>query len=379
MLPVKRISALPLSVLVGCLLGSAGVAAKSPHKVKGEFELQFRSNSNVSVAPASGDGFDFADLSDFGDDEDPTGADEDEEDEDDEGDDEDFGDDAFDDLEDVDPSEDEIEEDDAFDEDGDGIDDLIDPNADPVTADKENRISAKLGISHRYQFESPNWRWTNGVKLVQDRHNDRSDLDKFNWALSTGLEYKRKDSPHQFKPTLSYVTIAKDSDTFASTFVFSLAYRYEWSKRLTLGAVYNYQDKDISDPDAPDSRVDTLALSADLKVTDDDIIKLKYAPKVEDSTKVTRNTDASGWELSYSRKLPWEMVLGLGYKSSTIEYSNLDPRREDDNDTWAVQLEKDFSKRWSVNLGYETRDRQSNIEGKDAENDSWYLSSSWKF
>lgn len=367
-----------LSLALATALGLPEAAAKSPHKVKGSLELQFRTNSNISVAPGPGTGFDFADAGDFGADEDEEGDDEDgDEDEDDESDDDDFDGD-FDDLEDADFDEDEIEEDDSFDEDGDGIDDLLDPNAD-VVVDKESRVSAKLGISHRYQFEAPAWRWTNGVRLVQDRHQDRSDLDKFNWALSTGLEYGPKKSPHQFRSGLSYVTVARNSNTFASTFVLSLGYRYTLSERVTLGAAYNYQDKDISDPNSPDARVDTLALTASMEISENDIVNLRYAPKVEDSTRVTRNTDATGWEIAYSRKLPLDLVLGVGFSSSTIEYTNLDPRREDDNDTWAVQLGREFSKQWSMEVGYETRERRSNIENKDAENDSYYLTASWKF
>ncbi len=342
---------------------------KPGHKLSGSVELQVRSNTNISVAPASGERFDFADLSEFGDDDDDADLDDDEDDDED---------DPFDDLEDVDPSEDEIEEDDAFDEDGDGVDDLLDPD-DGGAVDSERRFTAKLGIAHKYTFADGTTSWNNGVKFSSDTHNQRDELDKFNWAATTGFTFAPEGSRHSFKPSLSYVVLDKDDRKFASTFVVSLAYGFEVSKKLSLGATYNYQDKDISSPSAPDARVDTLSLTADFKASSDDIFKFKYAPKVEDSTQVTRNTDAWGWEVTYTRKLPWDMTVGVGYKFDSVDHKNLTPNRKDDNRSYAIEFSKSFNKKLSLDLGYEVRDRNSNIPGKDAENDSFYLSGTWKF
>lgn len=362
-------------------LGTAAIAdaeakdkrPKAGHKFKGSVEVQYRSNDNITVAPSSGERFDYADLSEFGiDEEDEAGAADEEE----EGEDDDFG--AFDDLVDVDPSEDEIEEDDALDEDGDGIDDLLDPNEDSIV-DKESRFTTKVGLGHKYTFENGTTSWNNGLRFASDTHNQRDDLDKFNWALTTGFDFAPRDSKHGFKSSLSYVALDKDDSKFSDTFVVSLGYTYEVSKRLGLSATYNYQDKDISKPTAPDARVDTLALGADFKATNDDIIKLKYAPKVEDSTQVTRNTDAWGWEITYTRKLPWDIAAGIGYRFDSVDHKNLRPNRKDDNTTWGAQVAKDFGKKFTVEVGYEARDRESNIASKDASNDSFYVGGVFKF
>ena len=353
---------------------TAGAKEKSGHKFKGSLELQYRTNNNIGVAPSSQDSFDFADLADFGKDESEEEAEGDEESEED-----DFEGDAFDDIVDVDPDEDEIEEDDAIDEDGDGIDDIIDPNADNVV-DSESRTTTKLGLGHKYRFAGDGGiSWNNGAKVAIDRHGDRSDLDKFNWAVTTGLEFAPKDSKHAFKPSISYVTLEKDDSKFVSTFVVSLDYDYEVSKRLGLSVTYNYQDKDVASPASPDARIDTLALAAEFKASEDDIFKLKVAPKVEDSTRVTRDTDAQGWEITYTRKLPWDMTAGIGYKFDTVEHKNLEPRREDDNTTVGLQLDKAFGKQFSAAVGYETRERRSNIPGKDADNESVYIEATYKF
>lgn len=368
-----RLSLLAVAIAVATLgVSTEGLAAdakpKTGHSFKGSLEGQYRTNSNISVAPSSGAGFDYADLAEFGDDEESELA---AEDDDDEGD-------GFEDVLDVDPDEDEIEEDDAIDEDNDGIDDLIDPNADNIV-DRETRFTAKVGLNHKYTFASGNVSWNNGIKLANDRHADRSELNKLNYAVTSGFEFAPKDSKHSFKPALSYVTLQKDSNKFVSTFVVSLGYGYDLSKRWSLGATYNYQDKDVTNPDSPDARIDTLALSADFKATKQDIFKFKYAPKVEDSTQATRNTDASGFEITYTRKLPWEMKLGVGYKFDTIEHKNLTPRREDDNKSYGIELGKDFGKEFSLALGFEKRDRESNIPNKDASNRSVYLEGAWKF
>lgn len=354
-------------------LASDAMAAKAPvqagHKFRGSIEGQYRTNTNINVAPASGSGFDFADLSEFDDPEEDEVATDDEEDD---------SEDSFADVLDVDPDEDEIEEEDAVDEDGDGIDDLIDPNAD-TGVDEENRFTAKLGLNHKYQFAGGEKSWNNAFKVSSDRNGDRSDLNKVNWAVTSGLEFAPKGSKHSFKPSLSYVTLQKDSSKFVSTFVASLGYSYDVSKTFSVGATYNYQNKDVTNPDSPDARIDTLALTAEFKATKEDILKFKYAPKVEDSSQTTRNTDARGWEITYTRKLPWEMTLGFGYKLDTVDHKNLVPNRRDDNRTYAIQLDKEFNKAFSMAIGMEARDRNSNIASKKAANESLYIEGAWKF
>ncbi len=358
--------------------------SKAGHSFKGSVEAVYRSNNNINIAPASGQGFDFASLDEFGiEDEDEGDEDGDEDEDEDEGDDDDWsdddwGDDTFDDLVDVDPDDAEIDEDDIIDEDGDGIDDLLDPE-NIIGVDKQDRYTAKVVLAHKYTFASESVAWVNGLRFTSDTHNQRADLDKFNYAVTSGFEFKRKGSPHAFKPSVSWVSLEKDNKKFVSTFIVSLAYSYEVSKQLGLGLTYNYQDKDLAKPTSPDSRVDTLALNASFKATDEDIFKLKWAPKVEDSSVVTRDTDASGFEITYTRKLPWDMTVGIGYGVDTVEYPNLEPQRKDDGTSWAIQATKDIGKKLSLEAGYESRERESNIPGRDAENDSFYIGATYKF
>lgn len=375
-------------------------APKSPHAFKRSAEIVGRSNSNISLAPSSNSGFSFASPKDF--DEDEEDGEEGEEDED-EGDDDDFDFD-FDDFG-ADYDDLELAESDNPDEDGDGVDDLIDDDQDTGDGDDEGddgedgddgdgasagskagarkrsssveRYTAKFGFGHKYTA-SKTVSLVTGLKTSFDQQPGRSDLNKLNAAFSFGPEFK-VNKRFKIKTGLSYVYLQQDDNSFLDTWVGTLGFDFDVSKTVGLGASYNYQDKDVVDPTAPDAIVNTLTFGMDWKMTENDILALKYSPKVEDSSVVTRNKDVDGFEISYSRKLPWEMVLGLGYKRDNVDYDNLPRPRSDEIDTYAFQLEKDFNKLWSGKLAYETRRLDSNINSKDGKNRSVVLSFGVKF
>ena len=365
-----------LRILAACITGLLASNAhaeksKSPHTVRGGVEVELRSNSDIKLAPSSSDSFDFADFGDFVDPEaeqEDAGDDEEED---------DSSDDGFDDIDGTDFDEDELEELDSFDEDGDGIDDLLDPDVDSVVKSAQ-RTTTKLGLTHKYQFADKAIAWTSGVKLVSD-FNESGTQDKNNWALTTGPEFTFYDKKVKIKPSISYVSLQQESSEFLSTLVGTLGVSYDVTKAVGFDFVYNYQDKDVSNPDSPDAIINTLTFGVEYKATKTDIFKLKYSPKVEDSSLVTKNKDSSGWQASYSRKLPWDMILGLGVKQDSVDYTNLVPERRDDILAYAIDLNKEFSKSWQGALGFEKRERESNIPGKDGENRSFTASISWKF
>jgi hypothetical protein len=422
-----KMKKLPLALAIGAALlaGNAAAVEVGGQTVKGTLELEFRSNDNISVAPASTDSFDFADFGDFaeaeaklreGDDEDEEGGGEDgEDDESDDG--EDFGDDDFDDigLDDTDLSEDEFDlatddddgdgdeddedddgmddddEDDGDDGDGDGkravgndesLDDLISAAvSDKATQRRQsqNRLSSKIGLSHKFAFDGGVVTWGSTLRGVGDFHNGKDSLDKQNFAVSTGPEFNLKDIGLKIKPAMSYVFIRQNGNKIVGTLVGTLAASYDFNKRFTMDAVYNYQDQDISDPDSPDAIINTFTLGAQLTATKTDIFKIRYSPRVEDSSLTTKNKDTSGWQLTYSRKLPWDMILGLGVKDDFVDFVNLPVRREDDVRAYSIDLAKQFSKTFEMGLAYENRRLDSNVNSKDAENRSMLISGTWKF
>ena len=166
---------------------------------------------------------------------------------------------------------------------------------------------------------------------------------------------------------------------FSSTAVVSMDYSYRASRRTSLSVTYNYQDKDITSPAAPDARIDTLSFSASFAASPNDIVKVEFSPKVEDSTQFTRNTDAWGWEIAYTRRLPWDMTAGVGYRFDSVDYKNLVPGRKDDHRVIGAQLARSFGRRFVAELGLESSERNSNLPGRDARNDSVYLGGTWKF
>jgi hypothetical protein len=393
------------------LAPSAAHAEKSPHSFKGELGLDLSSNTNISLAPAAGPRFDFASVSDFDSKDEEEGDGEEDEDEDDE--DEGFD---FDDLDGgAEYSEDELEESDNPDEDGDGIDDLIDDDQDggdgediddgdgddgdgdgdddeggsdskgyPAKASKrsdENRYTAKFGFGHKYKFDKHTW--ATGAKLSLDQQPDRDELDKLNVAFATGPQFKLSKRAGM-KVQASYISLRQDDNKFLRTWVGTVGFDFQINKVFGVDVAYNYQDKDVTEPAAPDAIVNTLTFGAEWKVSDNDILRLKYSPKVEDASINSRNKDTRGFQIAYSRKIPkfgffGEGVLGIGYKTDTVEYENLPKFRKDETDGYGVQYETEFSKKVSASLAYDVRKRDSNINSKDGRNRSWVLSFGYKF
>ena len=369
-----------------CVLAANDLAAKSPHSFRSSVELQARSNTNISLAPSSNSSFDFASLKDF-DESDDDGVDGEEEEEDeDEDEDDDFEDIA--DIEGSDYDDLELAESDNPDEDGDGVDDLIDDDQDTGDGDDDDnalgnrsssveRINSKLGFAHKFKI-SKAASYSTSVKFSLDRQPGRSDLNKLNTALATGPEFKLSKRV-TLKTGLSYVRLQQASDKFLTTAVGTLGMDFDASKTFSLGFDYNYQDKDVTNPDSPDAIVNTLTFGADWKLSGNDIVKVKYSPQVEDNSVVTRDKDVSGFEVAYSRKLPRDTVLGIGFKRDDVEYKKLPTPRSDRINSAAVQLETEFTKRASASVAYETRQLNSNINSKDGKNRSFLLNFGYKF
>ncbi len=413
---------LPLVVAIGAAIFASNAMAVEVggQDIKGSLELEFRTNDNIGVAPSSSDSFDFADFGDFAEAEEKLGDDEgeDEEGEDgEEGDDgEDFGDDDFDDigLDETDFSEDEFDlatddddgdgdeddedddgidndEDDDDDDDGEGkrsesegesLDDLISAAVSEKATSRrqsQNRWSTKLGLNHKFAFEGGVVSWGSTLRGVGDFHNGKDNLDKQNFAVSTGPEFNLKDIGLKIKPAVSYVFIRQHGNKIVGTLVGTLAASKEFTKQFTMDAVYNYQDQDITNPDSPDAIINTFTIGAQFTASKKDIFKAKYSPRVEDSSLVTKNKDTDGWQLTYSRKLPWDMILGLGVKDDFVDFKNLPTQREDDVRAYSIDLAKQFSKTFEMGLAYENRELDSSINSKDAENRSMLISGTWKF
>ena len=95
--------------------------------------------------------------------------------------------------------------------------------------------------------------------------------------------------------------------------------------------------------------------------------------------KTTKNKDTTGWQLSYSRKLPEEFILAFGVKQDSIEFTNLPLIRKDDILAYTVNLAKEWSKNFEMSLAWESRKLDSNIQKNDATNRSVVLGMTYTF
>jgi hypothetical protein len=401
---IFRKTTIALTIAACLAAASSQLHAEDPNKFSGSLEAQLRTNDDIRVAPGSTSSFDFADFGDFDAAEERLDGDDDEDDSDDEeaeGDSDDFDDVGLDDTElseedfdlavdDDDGDGDEDDEDDDGNDDDDGggqakdadLDDLIAAQlGDKMSTQRksQSRYSGQLSLGHKYTFAGGNTVWGSTLRLVGDYHNGKSSLNKSNFALSTGPEFKIKKLKLKIKPALSYVAIRQDGNKVIGTLVGSLAGSYDPTKRLSFDAAYNYQDRDVTDPDSPDAIINTLTFGAEFTATKADIFKFKYSPKVEDASLVTKNKDTKGWQFSYSRKLPWDMILGLGVKDDSVDFVRIPTRRSDDIRAYDIELAKRFNKSFEMAISYETRELDSNINTKDAENRSYMISGTWKF
>lgn len=412
-----------LAAAVALVFGTAMLAAafpvlakaKSPHDFSGSLSGEFSTNEDVNVARASTDQWDFASFEDFEDAAEEDVESDEESEESDEASDDDFGDD-FDDIgfDDSDLSEDDFElavDDDNGDGndddvDNDGIDNALDDDdgesddqesgddsgvdLDPVIGEvtnqasrrktKANRSSAALGLAYKYKFDGGKVVWGSNLRLSTDNNNNQSEKNKDNYAFTTGPEFKIKSMRLKIKPAVSWLSVHQENKgKVTSTWVGTLAVGYEFSKALDFTAVYNYQDRDITDPKSPDAVIDTLAFGVEWTATKNDIFKLRYAPKVEDSSQFTKDKDADGWAISYSRKLPYKMILGVGAKDDDTDYEKLVPQRDDNVRAYAIELAKQWTENFETSVSFETRELDSNIDKNDSKNKSFVISGSWKF
>jgi len=73
------------------------------------------------------------------------------------------------------------------------------------------------------------------------------------------------------------------------------------------------------------------------------------------------------------------MTAGLAYRFNSVDYANLQPNRKDEHRAWALQMARSFGRRFVAEFGYESGERESNLAGFGARNDSVYAGGTWSF
>jgi predicted porin len=322
---------------------------KSNHKISGKLTLEYSTSSNVGLAPSGSIG--------LGDDEE----------------DEDFLEDIVDD--DIFDNE-EIEEADAIDEDGDTVDDLIDPSAD-VSTDSDNRLKSIAKINHAYKFSENGSSLKSALKVSNSSQYDREDLEKQDYAISTGPEFVF--GKFKIRPAITYVNLNKNDKDFLSSTIGSLGIGYDISKNLSVSATYVYEDRDIDNPSSPDAKIQSVNFKADYDLTKKDKFVISFKPKFTDSSNFTRDKEDLNYKIGYERKLPFNMKAGLAYGLVDTSMDKLPTERQDDTYVAEIYVSKKLMKNIDAQAAYQNRDRSSNIAGKDASNNAFLFSISYKF
>lgn len=328
------------------------------HKFGGEIKLQSEHHSNVGAAPGSS-GVSFNDLDDSDDDDS-------------------FGDDMIDDvLDDVDLDEDELAEANTDgDLDNDGLDDALDANLPVSRTDAAWRSTLSGQLKHAYEF-SKDVTLKSAFKMAGSKVTDRDDLDKVNWAVSTGPVFKLIHNI-ELQPSVTFMSVDKDITGRATdTWVGSLGAEWKASKQWAFGARYNYQDRDIVAENGTDANVDSLKFEAKYKPTKVDQFKVGFSPAIEDATRANKNKDKYSFSAGYQHDFANNIKLATGVKYSYTDNVNL--TRQDNDTTYDVGVQKAFDSGVYVGTGLAYKARGSNVAVKSNHDAAWILNTGWKF
>ena len=368
----------------------AFAAVKSPdgfHSFSGGVKASFVADGNVGSAPAKPAG-----GADTGDDED--------EDEDDFDLDEEMDDDALDDiLDDVDEDTEDLAEDDAGDADGDGQLDLADDSDDDGDGEDElevggargkgrgdgdERVQTTFALKHDYSLgkaldvKDAGIKWKSGFTYGLNNQADRHDLDRRNFAINTGPEFEFKSIGLKVNPSVTYLDLNVNDNSQMHATILSLGTSWKATKSLALSARYNHEIRNNLKPNATDVDVDGLKLGAKY-VWGKNLFSAAISPKFESNDNTQKDKDKLGYELGYSRKLPWKIKADLGFKYGNSDFTDLTPGREDDDYQYSAKVTKNFTHGLYVDVGALHKSKDSNINSKDSNGQSFFVSTGWKF
>ena len=328
-------------------------ADKSPHDWKFKLTLQSEHHSNIGAAPGAvgGDlvGWDQDDLLD-----------------------EDTIADTLDEL--TDEELDEIIGD--IDLDNDGIDDAIDGSTGANSRkDSAWRNSITTDLGYRYRF-SRLLDWKMGAKFAANRNTDRDELDRANYALTTGVVVNITDTV-ALQPSLSFASLAKDGNRTTDQWIASIGAGWDITKQWQLAASYNYQDRDMVDPAGTDAELDVLKLQANYKPTKKDKISAAFSPNFEDASQSAREKNRVAYQLKYEHEPLKDLTLALAVKYSVTDY-DVQPRTDKDG-LYSFGVAKEFDQGFFVGSQLAYKNRNSNIDSKSNHDKIMMVQTGWKF
>lgn len=371
---------LATTAAVGLCAATASAAVKSAdgkHSFSGGVKVTYAADTNVGAAPSRTSG-----GPDTGDDDDEDFNLDDEMDED-----------ALDEiLEDIDEDTEDLSEDDAGDSDGDGTLDIVDTGDDDGDGvdeisvggargkgkgDGDERLQSGLALKHAYSFDKA-IKWKSGFTLGLNNQHDRHDLDRRNYAFNTGPEFTFKSIGVTVNPSITYLDLDVDNNSQMQGAIASLGGNWKVTKAWALSARYNHEFRNNQKPNATDLEVDALKFGTKY-VWGKNLFSAAWAPKFESNDNSQKDKEKHGFELGYSRKLPWKIKTDLGFKYGMSDFTELAPGRTDSDYQYTFKVTKNFDHGLYMDLGAIHKSKDSNINTKDSNGQSVFVSTGWKF
>ncbi|MBN8543513.1 MAG: DUF560 domain-containing protein [Alphaproteobacteria bacterium] len=321
------------------------------HTFGGKFAVTAGQNSNAAASPAkAGKSFD---------------------------DDEDEDDDLAELLEDNELDPDDLD-DDTVDEDEDEDDDLAAVGT-PAQVYRDSRVQYSFGVNHAYKF-SDTFSWKTAVLAGVNRQMDRHELNRINWAVNTGAEFKIKQWDLTLSPTITYAQLEKAHKDQSESTIPGIAAKWKATKDWDFSARINKEFRNNVVPRTTNTNVTGLKVGTAYKLTAKDKISFNYSPKEDRNENNLKSKDAWSADIGYARKLPWDLTLGLAYKYGESTFINgADPRRDDEQHDYGIGLNKQFDNGMFAAVGAGYKGKKSNIANKGNHDKSVFVQTGYKF
>lgn len=297
------------------------------------------------------------------------------------------------------------------DEDGDGVPDAPedevagDPAADPVAADPaalveqafasvsraarrpivppksvpDQRGMMNVGGKYRYALSDQGDVWQAAFNYGGSDNRDQQKLDRYTVAFNTGPIINFPDWRLRLSPSVTYVELQKTGKHIMSSYVAAVKLDYLFNPDLTLSAKYGHEYREFEGVGAPEVNANGFKFGASYKLTEDDTIAISYAPKIENSTKDTSDKDQWGMALGYNRALPWDMFAGATVDYKRVELDKAKTPQEDDVYGFNATIGKKLPNDIFIAATFIDMNRDSNLQGKSKNNQSFLLTTGWKF
>lgn len=251
--------------------------------------------------------------------------------------------------------------------------------APPPKSVRDERGMVGLGAKYRYAMSDQGDIWQVAFAYSGSDNRDQQKLDRYTVAFNTGPVFNFPDLRLRVSPSVTYVELQKTSKHIMSSYVAAIKFDYMFSPDLTLSAKYGHEYREFEGVGAPEVDADGLKFGATYKLTKDDVFGISYAPKIEDSTKNTSDKDQWGVGLVYNRALPWDMFASAGVDYKRVELDKAKRPQADDVMGYAFTVGKKLPNDIFVAASFMDMDRDSNVVGKSKNNQSFILTTGWKF